>query len=64
MMELTGGVAVEHQSRGGIHVYIESNERMHAIFEASGDGMIYTESPSIIATNALYDDRAEFKRTS
>ncbi|KAG1831613.1 hypothetical protein EV424DRAFT_1534281 [Suillus variegatus] len=52
----------KHQVRGGNHVYVESNDRMRATFEASGDRMIYTESPSIIATHALYNDRAEFNR--
>lgn len=34
---------------------------MKMAFDASGDRMIYTESPTVIATNDLYNHPTEFE---
>ncbi|KAG2122149.1 hypothetical protein BD769DRAFT_1670961 [Suillus cothurnatus] len=57
-------IFIECQSLGDIHICIISNKPMNAEFEASSDQMIYTGSPSIIATNTLYNEPSEFDRTA
>jgi hypothetical protein len=42
--------------KGGNHIYIKTSDKMNAALEANPNGMIYTDSPSIIATNSLYDN--------
>ncbi|KAG2125574.1 hypothetical protein BD769DRAFT_1388418 [Suillus cothurnatus] len=38
------------------------SEEMNTALESGGDCTVYNESPSILATSALYDDHAEFNR--
>lgn len=55
-------LVVHRKSQSTTHLQIETSETMTAAFEESGDQMIFTQSPSIIATNVLYNDPAEFDR--
>ncbi|KAG2151974.1 hypothetical protein BD769DRAFT_1658421 [Suillus cothurnatus] len=55
-------IFIEHQLRGGNQVFIISGEEMNTALESGGDCTVYNESPSILATSALYDDHAEFNR--
>jgi hypothetical protein len=55
-------MVVEHQSQGHSHVYIESGVKMNNALESGDYGTIFMQSPSIIATRALYSDQAELDR--
>ncbi|KAG1871223.1 hypothetical protein DFJ58DRAFT_837196 [Suillus subalutaceus] len=55
-------IFIEHQNRSNTHVYIETSDKMKAALKANKNEMIYTESPPVIATNAVYDDGGEFDR--
>jgi hypothetical protein len=55
---------VHRECSSTTHFQIETSETMTAAFEESGEHMIFTKSPSIMATNVLYNDPVEFDRVS
>jgi hypothetical protein len=56
-------VATEDNFHDGYIVHIETSATINAALERSPGAMLYTESPSILATSDLYDDKTEFTRT-
>ncbi|KAG2744965.1 hypothetical protein P692DRAFT_20837136 [Suillus brevipes Sb2] len=53
-------IIVHRECQSTTHFQIETSETMTAAFEESGKQMIFTKSPSIMATNVLYNDPVEF----
>lgn len=56
-------MATENNFHDGNIVHIETSATVNAALEGSPGQMLYTESPSILATSGLYDDKSEFNRT-
>ncbi|KAG1807359.1 hypothetical protein EV424DRAFT_1350707 [Suillus variegatus] len=52
----------KRQLSGGNRVFIVSSEEMNVALESGDDSTVYTESPSVIATVAVYEDCVEFNR--
>jgi hypothetical protein len=59
---MTDAAKVEHQMRGKSHVYIQSGEKMNKALKIGQYNTVITQSPEILATDALYDNRTEFER--